>query len=145
MQKSLVTETWTLAKPVLALMLLLSMASCRSTSPVIVEHITHDSLLTTHVHYDSIYIQDSIREYISSPFKGDESGSEGSSSVRYHTEYRYRLLHDTTYINKVDTIPQVVTQTVTKTQKVIPRWCQFLSFLGVLFIGFFGYRVARLN
>ena len=115
MLKSLVTTILTLLKPVLVLTLLLSTASCRSPATIATERITHDTLYLAHEKYDSVYLQDiSTERYHPSSFHYDtlvqayyKVDTLYKESAK--TEFRYKLLHDTTYIHKVDTIPKVDT------------------------------------
>ena len=52
---------------------------------------------------------------------------------RTQTEYRYRLLHDTTYVQHTDTIPKVIP--VTQTKYRWPPWGVCLTVISfVLFI-----------
>lgn len=73
--------------------------SCAGHKVAVVENVSHDTIYQMQMKYDSVHIdhqrmvdarQDTI--YISD----------------HQTEYRYRLLHDTTYIHRVDTIPHVI-------------------------------------
>lgn len=75
---------------------LLLLASCTTTKYVpVVEHRTDTLRLSRNIR-DSIYVHDSIhvRE------KGDTVLME-----RWHTKYREKLVHDTIYKSRVDSIP----------------------------------------
>jgi len=95
--------------------IMLMMCSCKSIEyvPVTQEHTVHDSIYFTQVVRDSIYSHDSI--YIKD--KGDTVLIE-----RWHTKYKEKIVHDTTYIAKVDSIP--VPYEVTKEVPAELSWWQ---------------------
>jgi hypothetical protein len=92
-------------------MFLLLMASCTSVRYVPVESVKTDSIYINKVEVDSIYMQDSV--YIK---------EKGDTIYMYKYKYlnRYKLLTDTMYICKTDTINNVVEveKPLTKWQKV---------------------------
>ena len=79
-----------------ALFLMTMCSSCTTTKYVTVPEYHTDTLIQTKVQKDSIWLHDStfIRE------KGDTVLIE-----RWHTQYKWRELHDTTYVSKTDSIP----------------------------------------
>lgn len=72
--------------------------SCKSVEYVpVVQKETHtDSIYLTKVQKDSIWLHDSIRI---------EARNDTVRVDRWHTKYVERLLHDTLYLSKRDTIP----------------------------------------
>jgi hypothetical protein len=99
-------------KMFLSLMLLFAlMASCTSVRYVPVECVKTDSIYINKLQVDSIYMQDSV--YIK---------EKGDTIYMYKYKYlnRYKLLTDTMYICKTDTINNVVEveKPLTKWQKV---------------------------
>ena len=108
-------------------------ASCKSVEYVpVIEHHT-DTVRINHTERDSIYIHDStyVRE------KGDTMLIE-----KWHTRWRDRVVHDTTYISKTDSVPKPypVTQYVEKPLSTPQKGLMVLG--GVLiFLGI--YRFAR--
>lgn len=82
------------AVAVLALM----MCSCKSIEyvPVVEKEVHHDSIYFTKVQRDSVWLHDSI----SVKEKGDTVLIE-----KWHTKYREKQVHDTTYVAKIDSIP----------------------------------------
>lgn len=78
--------------------LALLMCSCKTIEyvPVVEKEVHHDSIYFNQVIRDSIYSHDSI--YIKD--KGDTVRIE-----HWHTKYKEKIVHDTTYIAKVDSIP----------------------------------------
>ena len=84
----------------LLLFLLLMLAGCGSSSHVanVAERIRHDTCYIERIHYDSIYIDSWHSTY-------HRADTVYRDQIRY--EYRYRLLHDTLRVNRVDSIPVV--------------------------------------
>lgn len=122
MQRFMVTGTL-LLKLVLVLMLAMSIASCRTTciesadvrDSIIVKH---DTVFSTHLQHDSTYFDryHSMIAIDSIIFIRD--------SV---TQIRYRMVHDSIYINKTDTM--WLKRTTTKT-KQIPRKRTWFDYTG---------------
>ena len=83
---------------VLAIVLML-LASCK-TREVVMERTSCDTLYKYDVLYDSIYISND--HYV-------DRCSDTVFIRDRQTEYRYRYLHDTLYVHRIDTIPKVVT------------------------------------
>lgn len=116
MQKSRITTILTPLRLALVSMLLLSTASCKTLRTEVVERTAHDTLYQAQERYDSICIlENNWERYHPSPVRYDsvlqtlvKVDTICRESVK--TEFRYKLLHDTTYIHKVDTIPKVVVQ-----------------------------------
>lgn len=93
-----------------------AICSCRSVKYVPVETVRTDSIYINQVRRDSIYRHDSI--YIRE--KGDTVWVE-----KYKYIYRDRIVHDTMYINRTDSIrvPYLV-------EKELNRWQQMKLELG---------------
>ena len=98
---------------IIACLLMTMCSSCTTTKYVPIEHHTIDTLKVTKYERDIIYMHDStfIRE------KGDTVLIE-----RWHTQYKWRELHDTTYVSKTDSIPYPVE--VTKEVPAQLTWWQ---------------------
>lgn len=96
-------------KHILILIALVTLCSCKSTKVVTVERVTHDTLTQVVNKRDSIYLHDSI--YQSVFVKGD---TVTITKDRWHTAYRDRVLHDSIYIVKTDTVPVPYKVEVTK-------------------------------
>lgn len=106
--------------------LLLVCCSCGSTKAVtqLVEHTSVDTVYLSNVQYDSIYIyQDHVSEHhLGKLPPTDPKGQYLDIPTRTDTlfikdksiEYRYKLLRDTLYKTKVDSIPYQVTVTEVK-------------------------------
>ena len=119
-----------------------------------VDRIQRDTIYVNKVHYDSIYIShDRTTDY----HRGIQS-NESVSSVQsvfsnpvsdtlfIHdrtVEYRYRLLRDTVFRTRVDSIPYEVTVVETKAEQYVPWWAKLLSWIGVLALIILIIRVLR--
>ena len=78
------------------IMLLIFLGSCTTTKVVTVEKVKTDTTYITQHQRDSIWLHDSIHV------------SEKGDTVlihEWHTKYRERIVHDTLYRAKVDSIP----------------------------------------
>lgn len=102
----------------LAGFVLIGMGACRSVRYIPVERTHHDSVVTILYQRDSIYQHDSvfIRE------RADTVLVE-----RWHTKWRDRVIHDTLYMSKADTIrvPVPVERKLTKAERTyitIGKW-----------------------
>ena len=119
------------AVAVLALM----MCSCKSIEyvPVIEKEVHHDSIYFTKVQRDSVWFHDSIAV----KEKGDTVLIE-----KWHTKYREKQVHDTTFVAKVDSIPvpyevtKYVEKELSKMQKVLMT-IGMLTLMGVTIFGAF--------
>jgi hypothetical protein len=112
-------------KMFLSLMLLFAlMASCTSVRYVPVESVKTDSIYINKVEVDSIYMQDSV--YIK---------EKGDTIYMYKYKYlnRYKLLTDTMYICKTDTINNVV-----EVEKPLTKWQKAKQELGGIAMGVLG-------
>lgn len=115
MQRFWAITTSILRKPVLVFLLLLSIVGCKTASPLVVEKTVHDTLYQYRQKYDSIYVQDYSTERYSPSVIHYDTLVQAYLKVdtlikeKILTEYRYRLLRDTTYIHRTDTIPKIVT------------------------------------
>lgn len=103
--------------------------SCKSVEYVpVVQKETHtDSIYLTKVQKDSIWLHDSIRV---------EARNDTVRVDRWHTKYVERLLHDTLYLSKRDTIPvpyEVVKEVPAKVSKMERAfmWLGILSLMAL--------------
>jgi hypothetical protein len=101
--------------------------SCKSVEYVpVVQKETHtDSIYLTKVQRDSIWMHDSIRV---------EARNDTVRVDRWHTKYVERLLHDTLYLSKRDSIPvpyEVVKEVPAKVSKM-ERTFMWLGILSLI-------------
>lgn len=96
----------------LALLSALVLTGCATRRQLqVVDRITHDTLYQSNVHYDSIYV--SQDKYI--------DRSRDTLLIKDKTvEYRYRLLRDTVYRVKIDSIPVIREVEVVKVERQVP-------------------------
>lgn len=114
---------------ILFLFLLLLLSSCKTTSNtaiVPVHSATHDTILLRKVKYDSIYID---------RWQRIERKADTVFYDRVKIEFRYRLLRDTVYKTRTDTIPVVKQVPVVKKERYTPPFTKFLACLGIIALG----------
>lgn len=109
--------------------LVLLLCGCKSIEYVpVVQKETHtDSIYLTKVQRDSIWLHDSIRV---------EARNDTVRVDRWHTKYVERLLHDTLYLSKRDSIPvpyEVVKEVPAKVSKMERAfmWLGILSLMAL--------------
>lgn len=110
-------------------LLLLLLSSCKTTSTsaiVPVHSATHDTLWLSKLKYDSVYID---------RWQRIERKADTVFCDRVKTEFRYRLLRDTVYKTRTDTIPVVKQVPVVKKERYTPPFTKFLACLGIIALG----------
>ena len=109
---------------------LLLLSSCKTTSNttaiVPVHSATHDTILLSKVKYDSVYID---------RWQRIERKADTVFYDRVKTEFRYRLLRDTVYKTRTDTIPVVKQVPVVRNERYTPPFTKFLACLGIIALG----------
>ena len=110
-------------------LLLLLLSSCKTTSTsaiVPVHSATHDTLWLSKLKYDSVYID---------RWQRIERKADTVFCDRAKTEFRYRLLRDTVYKTRTDTIPVVRQVPVIRKERYTPPFTKFLACLGIIALG----------
>ena len=110
-------------------LLLLLLSSCRTasnTAIVPVHSATHDTLWLSKVKYDSVYID---------RWQRIERKADTVFYDRVKTEFRYRLLRDTVYKTRTDTVPVVKQVPVIRKECYTPPFTKFLACLGIIALG----------
>ena len=108
---------------------LLLLSSCKTTSNtaiVPVHSATHDTILLSKEKYDSVYID---------RWQRIERKADTVFYDRVKTEFRYRLLRDTVYKTRTDTIPVVKQVPVIRKERYTPPFTKFLAGLGIIALG----------
>lgn len=108
---------------------LLLLSSCKTTSNtaiVPVHSATHDTIFLSKVKYDSIYID---------RWQRIERKADTVFYDRVKTEFRYRLLRDTVYKTRTDTIPVVKQVPVIRKERYTPPFTKFLACLCIIALG----------
>lgn len=109
------------------LLLLLSSCKTASTSAIVPVHsATHDTIFLRKLKYDSVYID---------RWQRIEHKADTVFCDRVKTEFRYRLLRDTVYKTRTDTIPVVRQVPVVKKERYTPPFTKFLACLGIIALG----------
>ena len=109
------------------LLLLLSSCKTASTSAIVPVHsATHDTIFLRKLKYDSVYID---------RWQRIERKADTVFCDRAKTEFRYRLLRDTVYKTRTDTIPVVKQVPVIRKERYTPPFTKFLAGLGIIALG----------
>ena len=98
-ENGIVAALYTALVAIVALLIALFFGSCRSVRVIEKEVIKTDTVLTTKIQIDSIYVNDSI--YIRELIQGD---TVKITTDRWHTRWRDRILYDSIYIAQRDTV-----------------------------------------
>ena len=107
----------------LALLSALVLTGCATRRQLqVVDRITHDTLYQSNVHYDSIYVShDRTTDYHLNPLNPLKPSETDTVFIKDRTvEYRYRLLRDTVYRVKIDSIPVIREVEVVKVERYVP-------------------------
>ena len=117
----------------LALLSALVLTGCATRRQLqVVDRITHDTLYQSNVHYDSIYV--SQDKYI--------DRSRDTLLIKDKTvEYRYRLLRDTVYKTRIDSIPFIHEVEVIREVPRDRNWIDYLCYTITVII--FGLLLIR--
>ncbi|MDD3038598.1 hypothetical protein [Bacteroides sp.] len=115
-------------------------ASCRSTQYVPVETIKTEVQYKDRLQRDSIHVLDSVFMLV----KGDTVFRD-----RYRIEYRDKLIRDTTYIHKTDSVqvPYPVEKKLSRWQSIkmeLGGWALgIIIVFGLVIIGWMVYRIRK--
>ena len=123
-------ETFVVAMAAACLLVMLLLSGCRSVQYVPIETVKHDSIYITKHQKDSIYVHDSIYQ----KERGDTLIIE-----KWHTRYIEKQVHDTTYVERIDSIqvPYPVEKPLTKWQRMKMNaggWAIGLCIISLIFI-----------
>ena len=107
----------------LALLSALVLTGCATRRQLqVVDRITHDTLYHSNVHYDSVFVShDRTTDYHLNPLNPLKPSETDTLFIHDRTvEYRYRLLRDTVYRVKIDSIPVICEVEVVKVERHVP-------------------------
>ena len=107
----------------LALLSALVLTGCATRRQLqVVDRITHDTLYHSNVHYDSVFVShDRTTDYHLNPLNPLKPSETDTVFIKDRTvEYRYRLLRDTVYRVKIDSIPVIREVDVVKVERYVP-------------------------
>ena len=104
---------------------LLTVYSCSTSRPLSqpAEHLTRDTLYLSSQHFDSVYV-----------FR-DRMLDRSRDTIYLRDsilEYRYRLLRDTVYQTRVDSIPVLREVEVVREVRHVPWYAKLLSWIGII-------------
>ena len=128
----------------IALLSALVLTGCASNRHLqVAEHVTRDTLYLSNVQYDSIYIfQERTSDYHMNPLNPLKPSETDTVFIKdVAVEFRYRLLRDTIYKTRIDTIPYEVRVVETHEVRHIPLYAKLLSWIGTLALLFLLIRV----
>ena len=108
-------------------------ATSRPTSQV-VEASLRDTVYVNKVLYDSVYIDNWYYTY----HKADTVVVEKTK-----LEYRYKVLRDTVFRARTDSVPVIREMEVVREVKHVPWYAKVLSMLGVMLLVLFLFKVFR--
>ena len=137
---------WLLLTLILCVTLLVC-CSCGSTKVVTqtVRDVSVDTVYLSNVQYDSIYIyQERTSDYHMNPLNPLKPSETDTVFIKdVSVEYRYKLLRDTIYKTRVDSIPVIREVEVVREVRHIPWYAKLLSWIGTLALLFLLIRVLR--
>lgn len=105
----------------LAAALLFGCSSIRPTAVATVERPSHDTLLFGQIHYDSIYIDNWLNKY---------QQADTVFIERTKLEYKYKLMRDTLYRVRIDSIPVIREVEVRREVNRSPWYIRTLAVIG---------------
>ena len=120
---------------ILALLSALVLTGCATHRPLqVAEHVTRDTVYLSSLQYDSIYIfQERTSDYHMNPLNPLKPSETDTVFIKdVSVEYRYRLLRDTVYQTRVDSIPVIREVEVIREVRHIPWYAKLLSWIGAL-------------
>ena len=107
----------------LALLSALVLTGCATRRQLqVVDRITHDTLYQSNLRYDSVFVShDRTTDYHLNPLNPLKPSETDTVFIKDRTvEYRYRLLRDTVYRVKIDSIPVIREVEVVKVERYVP-------------------------
>ena len=97
--------------------ILLALASCRSSQVATEEKVFHDTVQTAIWHYDSVYIDRFVKQ---------DLRHDTILLTDHKTEYRYKVIRDTLHTVRIDSVPYPVRVVETRTLHKVPQWIYLL-------------------
>lgn len=113
---------------------------CRTSGPAVVERVRTDTLRMVTERRDSVWLHDSV--FVERFLRGD---TVFVFQDRWHTKFVERVLTDTVYRVRVDSVP-VPCEVVKEVERELSWWQRFRMGLGsVVLIGVIGFGAYRLR
>ena len=121
---------------ILSLVTFCTFIGCRSAKQAaqLIREVRTDTLYLSNVQYDSIYIfQERTSDYHMNPLNPLKPSETDTVFIKdVSVEYRYRLLRDTVYQTRVDSIPVIREVEVVREVRHIPWYAKLLSWIGAI-------------
>ena len=121
---------------ILSLVTFCTFIGCRSARQAaqLVREVRTDTLYLSSQHYDSIFIfQERTSDYHMNPLNPLKPSETDTVFIKdVSVEYRYKLLRDTVYQTRVDSIPIIREVEVVREVRHIPWYAKLLSWIGAL-------------
>ena len=121
---------------ILSLVTFCTFIGCRSAKQAaqLIREVRTDTLYLNSQHYDSIYIfQERTSDYHMNPLNPLKPSETDTVFIKdVSVEYRYKLLRDTVYQTRVDSIPILREVEVVREVRHIPWYAKLLSWIGTL-------------
>ena len=121
----------------LALLSALVLTGCASNRHLqVAEHVTRDTLYLSNVQYDSIYIfQERTSDYHMNPLNPLKPSETDTVFIKdVAVEFRYRLLRDTIYKTRIDSIPVIREVEVVREVRHVPAIYRFSLAIVVILV-----------
>lgn len=119
---------------ILSLVTFCTFIGCRSARQAaqLIREVHTDTLYLSNVQYDSIYIfQERTSDYHMNPLNPLKPSETDTVFIKdVSVEYRYRLLLDTVYQTRVDSIPVIREVEVVREVRHVPWYAKLLSWIG---------------
>ena len=130
---------------ILSLVSFCTFIGCRSARQAaqLIREVRTDTLYLSNVQYDSIYIfQERTSDYHMNPLNPLKPSETDTVFIKdVSVEYRYKLLRDTIYKTRVDSIPVIREVEVVREVRHIPWYAKLLSWIGAIALLFLLIRV----
>ena len=130
---------------ILSLVTFCTFIGCRSAKQAaqLIREVRTDTLYLSSQHYDSIFIfQERTSDYHMNPLNPLKPSETDTVFIKdVSVEYRYKLLRDTVYQTRVDSIPIIREVEVVREVRHIPWYAKLLSWIGTLALLFLLIRV----
>ena len=121
---------------ILSLVTFCTFIGCRSAKQAaqLIREVHTDTLYLSSLQYDSIYIfQERTSDYHMNPLNPLKPSETDTVFIKdVSVEYRYRLLRDTVYQTRVDSIPVIREVEVVREVRHVPWYAKLLSWIGTL-------------
>ena len=121
---------------ILSIVTFCTFIGCRSAKQAaqFIREVRTDTLYLSSQHFDSIYIfQERTSDYHMNPLNPLKPSETDTVFIKdVAVEFRYRLLRDTIYKTRIDTIPYEVRVVETQVVRHIPWYAKLLSWIGII-------------